>query len=68
LRRAAWLTNAGSGRLTFRYQLSRWRARASMRPGEHSSFVEVRDNFYVPSWLHEIVRTRRVNLRDCQWS
>src|SRR5918995_190204 len=31
-KRADWLTGAGSGRLTFRYQLSGWRARASMRP------------------------------------
>src|SRR5215217_4481463 len=35
--------------------------------GEYSSFVEVRDNVYFPSWLREIVRTRRVQRRDGQW-
>src|SRR5215217_3002580 len=34
--------------------------------GEYPSFVEVRDHVHFPSWLREIVRTRRVQGRDGQ--
>ena len=35
---------------------------------EYSSFVEVRDYVRLPSWLREVVRARRVQGRDGEWS